>query len=69
MKLKELKKGDYFVKVKKDGTYPMYPKPNQVFIKDDYDRSTRKFFVFRFNDICDSQLLKGDTEVTTDFIF
>lgn len=66
MKLKELKRGEYFTRK------PMYEqeaKPSQVYIKEDYDRSTKNYWCQRWNDISRGIELKGDTEVYTDFIF
>lgn len=64
MKLKELKKGEYF-------TLKDYaePKDSQVYIKGEYDRETRKYDCGKFSDISYSRLLKGDTEVYTEFTF
>ena len=64
MKLKELKIGEYF-------TLKPYsePKENQVYIREEYDRSERKYECGKFSDISYSRLLKGDTEVFTDFTF
>lgn len=58
MILKELKKGEYF-------TLKPYadPKDNQVYIKGEYDRETKKYCCGRCDDISYSRLLKGDTEV------
>lgn len=64
MKLKDLKKGDYFT-VKPIAE----PKENQVYIKGDYDRSDKTFECIRFSDISDSRSFKGDKEVYTDFTF
>lgn len=66
MKLKELKRGEYFTRK------PMYEqeaKPSQVYIKEDYDRSTNKYWCQKWDDISRGMELKGDTEVYTDFIF
>ena len=64
MKLKELKKGEYF-------TLKDYaePKDSQVYIRGEYDRETRKYVCGKFSDISYSRLLKGDTEVYTEFTF
>lgn len=62
--LKKLHKGDYFKIIKKDGTAS-----KTVYVKDDYSYEARKFFVVKFYDVCDDRLLRGDTVVTTDFIF
>lgn len=64
MKLKDLKKGEYFtLKPIAD------PKENQVYIRGEYDRSEKKYDCGRFDDISYSRLLKGDKEVYTDFTF
>ena len=63
-KLKELKKGDYFCKKEIN-----YPKESQVWVRDEYDRSAKKYFCHRFSDINDTQLIKGDKEVFTDITF
>lgn len=64
MKLKELKKGDFFCKKAIE-----YPNENQVFIRGDYIRSEKKFEVYRFSDVNDTFYIKGDKEVFTEFIF
>ena len=64
MKLKELKKETWFT------LKPIeYPKDTQVYIRGEYDRETKKYCCGKFSDISYSRLLKGDTEVYTDFIF
>lgn len=64
MKLKELKKGDYFT------LKPIAePKESQVYIREEYDRSERKYLCGKFEDISYGRYLKGDREVYTDFIF
>lgn len=64
MTVKDLKIGDYFV------LKPVSEaKENQVYIRGEYDRSTKKYLCGKFVDISYSRLLKGDTEVYTDFTF
>ena len=66
MKLKDLKRGEYFTRK------PMHEqaaKPLQVYIKEDYDRSTKKYWCQKWDDISKGMGLKGDTEVYTDFTF
>ena len=64
IKLKELKKGEYFT------LKPIAePKESQVYIKEEYDRSEKKYICGKFSDISASRLLKPDTTVYTDFIF
>lgn len=64
MTLKELKKGEYFTR--KDIEFP---KDTQVFVRGDYDRSTKKYECHRFSDINDTIYLKGSTNVFTDMTF
>ena len=64
MKLKDLKQGEYFIL--KDIPEP---KESQVYIRGEYDRSTKKYLCGKFVDISYSRLLNGDTEVYTDFTF
>ncbi len=64
IKIKNLKRGEYFT------LRPIAePKENQVYIRGEYDRSTKKYICGKFIDISYSRLLKGDTKVYTDFTF
>lgn len=64
MKLKERKKGEYFTK--KD-----IPELNemQVWIRDEYDRSSKKYVCYCWGDVNKWQLIRGDKEVYTEFTF
>jgi len=64
MTIKELKKGEYF-------TLKPIPEPTekQVYIRDDYDRSEKKYLAVRFDDCSSSRLLKPSTTVYVDFTF
>ena len=64
MKLKDLKSGDMFTK-----RNIAEPKEHQVWIKQAYDRSTKKYEIMRFDDICDVQLMDGNKEIFVDFTF
>lgn len=64
MILKELKKGDFFT-LKKISN----PNENQVYIKGDYDRSTKTYDCTAFDDFCRVKYFSGNKEVFTDFIF
>lgn len=64
MTLKELKKGDFFTKKNIEN-----PTENQVWIKGDYDRATKKFSIIRFSDMNDEQMMAGNKEVYTEFTF
>lgn len=62
--LKSLDKGTYFTRKPIE-----YPTERQVFVRGDYDRSSKRYDCERFSDMCDAVSLKGDTLVYTDFIF
>lgn len=64
MKLKELKKGEYFTIKPLEN-----PKGSQVYIRGEYDRSEKKYDCGRFDDISYSRYFKGDREVYTEFTF
>lgn len=66
MKLKELKKGEYFTRTSLSG---QEAKPSQVYIKGTYDQSTKKYWCQKWDDISRGIELNGDTEIYTDFIF
>lgn len=64
-KLKELKKGEYFTLKPVEE-----PSEAQVYVKDDYDRSERKYLAMKFTDIWGSgRYFKGDKVVYVDFTF
>ena len=64
MKLKDLKAGDMFTKK------PIAePRESQVWIRQAYDRSAKKYEIVRWDDICDVQLMDGNKEVFVDFVF
>ena len=62
--IKALKQGDFFTKKPIEN-----PRENQVFIRGNYDRSTRKYEIGRFDDANYSALMKGTTRVYTDLVF
>lgn len=64
MKINDLKMGDFFTKKAVE-----YPTERQVFIRGEYDRSTKKYECTRFDDINTVCYLDGKKEVFTDFIF
>ena len=64
MKIKELKKGEFFTKKPLE-----YPKESQVWIRGDYDRSEKKYECVRFDDANAFCYLSGTKEVFTDMIF
>lgn len=62
--LKDLKKGEFFTLKPIDE-----PKETQVYIRDDYDKSEKKYFCQKWCDISVGRLLKGETKVYTEFTF
>lgn len=61
MKLKELKKGDYF-KLKNAETAP-------VWVKGEYIRSERRYSTHKFDDANHERLVPGKVDVITEFEF
>lgn len=66
MKLKELKHGDYFTRKPLSNKEA---KPSQVYIKQDYNHSSKKYWCQKWDNISKGIELKGDIEVYQDFIF
>lgn len=58
-RINELKKGDFF-KLHENGC---------VYVRSDYDRSSKKYECYKFDDINSYHQFKGNKEVITDFIF
>lgn len=65
-RLKDIPKGYYFNFLSADDT-PSCGKA--VWVRDSYDRSAKKYMVYRFIDISVSALHHGDTRVTIDGTF
>lgn len=66
MKLNELKKGDYFcIRPHHDEEV----KPKQVYIKGDYNRTTKKYICGRCDDISYSREFHGCLDVYLDFTY
>ena len=64
MKLKELKRGEYFTKKSIE-----FPNEKQVFVRGEYDRELKKYECYRFSDINDYVYISGSKEVFTEFVF
>lgn len=58
--IKSLKKGDFF-KLKESA--------NRVYVRGEYDRSTRKYACLAFDDVCYERMFKGEKLVFTEFTF
>lgn len=62
--LRELAKGEFFRRTRKDGT-PYGP----VYTKGDYDRSEKAYDCGKYEDICESSLFKPAAKVYAGFIY
>jgi len=45
------------------------PNESQVWLKSHYDKSTKKFVIYNFNDIGKSKLIDGSKEIFINFTF
>lgn len=68
--LKQVKKGEFFaltndVKYNEDGEVLS----KYVYVRDAYDRESKKYEVYKFDDICNYRLMKGTRIVYIDFVF
>ncbi len=61
--LKDLKKGEFFKRVSKKGI------GNCVYVKGEYDKSSKTYECYKYNDINSFVYLKGDAVVCTEFEF
>lgn len=64
MKLKDLKKGDYFTKKSIEN-----PSESQVWVRGDYDKSTKTYDCHNWADVNRFCSIKGDKEVFVEFVF
>lgn len=64
VKLSTLRRGEYFIKKR-----VLFPSDSQVWVRGEYDRTERKYEIYRFDDVNRTAYLRGDTQVYTDFIF
>lgn len=62
--IKNLKNGDYFTLKQIDE-----PTENQVWVKDEWDASERKYLAHKFSDVNTCRYFKGDKQVYIDFCF
>ena len=64
MTIKDLKQGDFFT------LHPITePEEDQVWVRDEYDRSLKLFEAHRFDDISEIRFFQGIHVVFTDFVF
>lgn len=62
--LRELKKGDWFTIKELE-----YPKESQVYIRGEYDRSSKKYSCIKWDDMNAERFFKGNKTVFTEFTF
>ena len=62
--IEQLKKGEYFT------LKPIeYPRESQVYVREDYDHSLKKYGASKFSDFCSDRYFKRGTIVYIDFTF
>lgn len=66
MKLKDLKRGEYFCFI---SHHEEEVKPKQVYIKGEYNRSTKKYICGRCDDISYSREFRRCMEIFQDFTY
>lgn len=66
MKIKQLKKGDFFIL---SPANECEVKSIRIYIRGDYDRYLKRYFCQSFDDISRGRYFSGDKEVFTDFVF
>lgn len=64
MTIKELKRGEFFTK-KPIG----HPTESQVWVRGNYDRASKKYECYRWDDVNRTCLIKATTQVFTDLVF
>lgn len=63
-KLKNLKLGQFFT------LKPIeYPNETHIYIRKEYDRTTKKYCCVKFNDTNNYKMIDGNKDVYIDFIF
>lgn len=61
MKLKDLKKGELFA-------FKRFPKSvKEIYVRDEYERTTRSYWVYKYCVANSNKLVKGNVEVYNDF--
>lgn len=62
----KLKRGEYFC-LKSQGEQEV--SESKVWVRGDYDPSTKKYEIYKFSNVTSSRFVKGDTDAFLDFIF
>ena len=66
-KVKELKKGDFFTL--KDVSGSTYIPDSVVWVRGEYDRASKKYECYKYDDVNHFSYLRADRVVYTDFVF
>ena len=64
MTVKELKKGEMFTVKEIE-----FPKESQVYVRGEYDRSSKMYSCYKWNDVNAERFFKGNKVVFTEFTF
>ena len=62
--IKELKKGEYFTLKSVE-----FPKDSQVYVRGEYDRSSKTYSCYKWSDTSAERFFKGNKVVFTEFTF
>lgn len=70
-RIKELELGDYFVISSKsiDCNTEEVKSSSSVWVRGSYDRSSKKYSCYKYDDVNHENFFKGDKKVFVDFIF
>ena len=62
--IKQLKPGDFFT------LKPIEePTENRVYVRDEYDRTEKRYYCYKFSDVNSGRYMPGNKTVYTDFTF
>ncbi|MBQ8120825.1 MAG: hypothetical protein IJ172_08625 [Ruminococcus sp.] len=67
IKVKELKKGEFFTL--KDVTGSTFIPHSVVWVRGEYDRSSKKYECYKYDDVNHFSYLRAERVVYTDFVF
>lgn len=67
IKVKELKKGEFFTL--KDVTGSTFIPDSVVWVRGEYDRSSKKYECYKYDDVNHFSYLRAERVVYTDFVF
>ena len=62
--IKELKKGELFTLRQVE-----FPKDSQVYVRGEYDKGSKTYSCYKWDDVNEERFYKGTTKVYTEFTF